>query len=230
MVYAREIDGRVLTFGVSGLLIMNNVVMYDRETDTLWSQFLAEAVKGPLAGTKLTLIPSQLISWGGWKEEHPDTLALDIGRPALDPYMDYYFEGGSGILGRKNNDDRLGQKELVVGVVGESSQKAYAYQRLFEVNVINDTFEGRPLVLSFNSKDSSIAVYDRTVDGTALTFALADDPRQMTDLETESVWSQSTGKAVAGPLEGKQLESVHSFTSFWFAWRDFYTETELYER
>ena len=112
------------------MLIMNNVVMYDRETDTLWSQFLAEAVKGPLAGTKLTLIPSQLISWGGWKEEHPDTLALDIGRPAMDPYIDYYFEGRSGVLGNKHNDPRLHPKALVVGVVGESSQKAYAVPKI----------------------------------------------------------------------------------------------------
>ena len=230
MVYAREIDGRVLTFGISGFLIMNNVVLYDRETDTLWSQFLAEAVKGPLLGTKLELIPSQLTSWGVWKEEHPDTLALDIGSPAVDPYIDYYFQGGSGILGKKHNDERLGHKDLVVGVVGESIQKAYSYQMLSQDPVVNDTLDGRPLVLTFNRKSASTAVYDRTVDGKALTFARADDLGQIVDLETESVWSQSTGKAISGPLEGTQLETVHSFTAFWFAWRDFYTETELYER
>ena len=38
--YAREIEGRELTFGVSGKLIMNALVLYDRQTDSLWSQFL----------------------------------------------------------------------------------------------------------------------------------------------------------------------------------------------
>ena len=229
MVFGREIDGTALTFGVSGMLIMNNLVMYDRQTDTLWSQLIGEAVKGPLNGTKLTLIPSQLTSWGGWKKEHPDTLALDIGGPASDPYRDYYFTGGSGVLGKHHDDDRLEQKALVVGVVGESSQRAYSYRALSLDPIINDTFEGRPLVLSLNGTSASTAVYDRTVDGEVLTFAATQDLSQMIDLETESVWSQSSGKAVSGPLKGKQLGSVYAFTSFWFSWRDFYTETELYE-
>ena len=60
MVFAREINGQELTFGVSGMLIMNAVVFYDYQTDTLWSQFKAEAVQGPLKGTKLELLPVQL--------------------------------------------------------------------------------------------------------------------------------------------------------------------------
>ena len=51
--YARTIDGEVLTFGVDGKLIFNSLVMYDRETESLWSQFLGESVDGPKLGTKL---------------------------------------------------------------------------------------------------------------------------------------------------------------------------------
>ncbi|HIK89771.1 MAG TPA: DUF3179 domain-containing protein [Dehalococcoidia bacterium] len=53
MGYSREINGEVHEFGVSGKLIMNALVMYDRETESLWSQFLSQSVRGELMGTKL---------------------------------------------------------------------------------------------------------------------------------------------------------------------------------
>ena len=74
--YDREIEGQEYTFGVSGKLIMNVLVMYDRQTDSLWSQLLGEAVEGPLAGTKLTFIESLQTTWAEWKALHPNTLAL----------------------------------------------------------------------------------------------------------------------------------------------------------
>ena len=51
--YGREIDEQLLNFGVSGKLIMNAMVMYDRETDSLWSQFLGKAVDGSMKGRTL---------------------------------------------------------------------------------------------------------------------------------------------------------------------------------
>ena len=75
MVFARSIEGQELTFGVSGKLIMNAVVLYDHQTETLWSQFLAEGVHGPLTGVQMELLPSQLTTWGAWSAQHPDTPA-----------------------------------------------------------------------------------------------------------------------------------------------------------
>ena len=42
---------------MSGKLIMYALVMYDRQTDTLWSQFLSRGVRGPLSGTQLEIVP-----------------------------------------------------------------------------------------------------------------------------------------------------------------------------
>ena len=64
--YAREIETQTLTFGVSGKLIMNALVMYDHETGSLWSQFLGQAVRGQLAGTKLEFIPALMTDWATW--------------------------------------------------------------------------------------------------------------------------------------------------------------------
>jgi hypothetical protein len=40
-VYARQVGSEVLSFGVSGMLFRDGLVMYDRETDTLWSRWTA---------------------------------------------------------------------------------------------------------------------------------------------------------------------------------------------
>ena len=64
---------------------MNTQVMYDHQTETLWSQFLGEAVEGPLEGAKLEMIPSQFTTWREWRDQYPDTLALDKGIEAFSP-------------------------------------------------------------------------------------------------------------------------------------------------
>ncbi|MEX0601117.1 MAG: DUF3179 domain-containing (seleno)protein, partial [Rhodothermales bacterium] len=61
-------------FGVSGLLFKNNLTMYDRRSgESLWPQMNREAGCGPNAGTALTMFPVVEMTWGGWRELHPDT-------------------------------------------------------------------------------------------------------------------------------------------------------------
>ena len=230
MVYASEIDGTRHTFGVSGKLIMNALVMYDRETDTLWSQFLGRAVEGPLNDTELELIPADITTWGDWKKRHPDTLALDTGfkRPIRDSYTNYYREARAGILGQSNYDDRLQLKELVIGVVGESSQIAYAYAEMLDNPLIHDDFEERPLLLAFNPDGGAVSVFDRTDDEEVFTFEAVEDILLMSDAGTGSIWRKDTGEAIEGPLQGTKLPRVEAITSFWFAWNDFYPNTAVY--
>jgi len=79
-VYAREIDGKVYTFGNTGKLLRRSLVMYHHETESEWSQVLGTAVTGPLTGTKLRLLPSSRMTWKEWREGFPDTNELDGGR------------------------------------------------------------------------------------------------------------------------------------------------------
>jgi hypothetical protein len=229
-VYAREFEGQELTFGVSGKLLMNALVMFDRQTDTLWSQFTGEALEGPLTGGRLDFIPSELTTWAAWKEQHPDTLVLntdDLGQK-YDPYVSYYLNPYAGILDETNTDERLHVKELVVGVVGEAGQKAYGFRHLAETGVINDTFESRPLLVAVNTESGSASVYERTLDGAELSFSATDDQLHVRDDQTVSTWLKTTGEAIDGELEGTSLERVDHFASFWFGWTDFYPETDLY--
>ena len=208
---------------------MNALVMYDRESDTLWSQFLGEAVEGSLKGTKLEFIPSQLVTWAEWKERHPEHMVLDKGfdPSSYDHYQSYYFSGQTGVIGESNPDSRLHPKDLVVGIVGESSERAYAYRDMSRNRAINDTFEGNPVVVTLTTDAGATTVFARTVDGKTLTFESSSE-MEMTDEETGSVWDKATGEALSGPLEGTQLEQIRSFATFWFSWSDFYPLTELY--
>ena len=219
----------MLTFGVSGKLIMNALVMYDRETETLWSQFLGEAVEGPLLGERLTLVPSRLTTWGDWKAEHPDTLALDTGSRPHDPYSSYYISGRTGIMPEANSDERLSIKDLVLGLVGENSQRAYAHADLDSAQVVNDVFEGAEIVVVRDDASRSVGVFGRRVGDRVLTFEQGDAPDEMTDAETGSTWSKLTGVAVVGELQGERLEDYPSFNAFWFGWSDYYPDTELWE-
>ena len=56
---------------------MNNLVMYDRQTDTLWLQISGEGIDGPFKGVSLVKVPHVQTTWAAWKEMHPDTLVLD---------------------------------------------------------------------------------------------------------------------------------------------------------
>ena len=230
--YAREVQGTVHSFGVSGKLIMNGLVMYDRETGTLWSQVLGEAVKGPLAGVKLRALPATQTTWAQWRSAHPETLVLDKGGGYRgDRYASYFAGSKKGVLGSTRNDKRLPPKELVIGIQGASSAKAYPFRTLAREGVTNDTFEGRPLLIVFDDETDAGLVFDRSVDGRVLTFGpserLSGQP-MVADHETGTRWNAVTGRAIDGPLQGSRLEQVPATYAFWFGWSDYYPKTELY--
>ena len=217
---------------MSGKLIMNAVVLYDHQTDTLWSQFLSRGVKGPLANQALEIIPAVQTTWGQWLDLHPDTLVLNKrGRYRGDSYEGYYSGGSAGILGEANKDRRLPRKELVLGMVVSDLAKAYPFSAISEQPVINDHFSGEDVVVAFEPLSESGAVFKRRLDGRTLNFESAqarEGVALMRDLETGSLWQVLTGQAIDGPLFGQRLERLPSHYSFWFAWSDFHPETELY--
>jgi hypothetical protein len=214
---------------------MNALVMYDQQTGTLWSQFLGQAVRGDLLGEFLEPIPLTMTTWERWVEEHPDTLALDKsnGFYTSDSYESYYRSDRSiGVIGQSNSDNRLSNKDFVLGVGFEEGAKAYPFDVLARDRVVNDVILGQPSVVYFDDTADTAFAFKSTVDGQELTFDLArEDNRDiLIDRESGTKWIAFTGTAFEGPLEGQNLERVRSTASFWFAWTDFYPATELFLR
>ncbi len=121
MAFNREIDGKTLTFGVSGLLYSSDVLMYDRETESLWTQLGMKCVSGEQVDTGLEWIEGDLMTWAAWKKEHPDSevLTSDTGfhrRYGIDPYENYPSEPQNKFPVHHNRDD-LPIKAWVAGAI-----------------------------------------------------------------------------------------------------------------
>lgn len=94
VVFDRRVDGRILTFGVSGKLRNSDLVMYDRQTESWWQQFTGDGLVGALAGKRLALLPMRMESFGRFRQRHPEGKVLlpprDVRRPyGENPYVSY---------------------------------------------------------------------------------------------------------------------------------------------
>lgn len=88
-----RVNGRELSFGVSGLLYNSDVLLYDRQTNSLWSQLLAQAISGPLKGSRLSMLPLTQTTWADWRRQHPATQVLSTNTGTVRPYLRNPYEG-----------------------------------------------------------------------------------------------------------------------------------------
>ena len=234
--YDRRIAGKELTFGVSGKLHTNSLIMYDHQTDSLWSHLVGAAVTGPLKGEKLKPLQSMFTQWNTWRTFYPDSKVLNNGRSSIfslrDPYESYYRSPDTGIIPTRLSDKRIYPKEYVLGLVLNDKAKAYPFSVLSRQSVVNDTFQAVPLLVVFDSESTTGMIFRRKLEGKTLSFKKTQLQREkgvfLVDDETSSVWEGLSGRAVQGPLKGKKLEPLPATPSFWFGWADHYPKTELF--
>jgi hypothetical protein len=245
--FDRTVQGQTLDFGTTGRLHYSNLIMYDRQTETWWQQATGEAIVGELTGTHLTFLPAPILSWADFKAAYPAGKVLSretgynrsYGRNPYAGYDDvnnppFLYEGPTtpGVLPPV-------ARVLTVDLNGEA--KAYPYDVLEQVGVVNDTVGGQALVVLWAAgtasalDDGTVAggrdvgtahAYLREVDGQLLTFIL--EETLMVDVETGSTWNV-VGEAVRGPLLGKQLTPMVAVNHFWFSWAAFKPETQVYQ-
>ncbi len=250
-VYEREIDGDVLDFGVSGLLYNSSLVMFDRQTETLWSHFTGEPLYGPLAAAELVSIPATIVGFGTWQAENPDGLVLnrqtgetrDYG---ANPYPGYDDVDASPFLFEGEVDGRFTAMTRVVGVENDDGSVAAAFPllELRESGVATSSLGDEAAVAfwvpgSASALDEqqvsggvdvgSTGVFSPIVDGRSLTFASstdADGQVEISDTETGSTWN-IFGEATGGDLAGTRLDQFVHIDTFWFAWIAFHPDSEV---
>jgi hypothetical protein len=147
--FERKIDGREVEFGTSGKLYNSNLVMYDRLTDTYWTQIDGEAIVGELTGRKLTPVSIDTVTWREWKAVHPDSeiLSQETGYSrsyGRDPYGSYY-EDSFVMFPVENQDDRVHPKTVIFGIEVDGAHKAYREDDLKELGTIEDELNGKRL-------------------------------------------------------------------------------------
>lgn len=231
LVFSRSVRGHTLTFGVSGKLLDANLVLYDRQTETYWSQIQGEAIVGSLVPTALTLRPSTVTTWADWRRGHPDTevLSRDTGiypkaTYASNPYADYANSSGVG-YGVGPVDDRIEPKTVVYGVTAGGSSVAYPEATVRQADVINHDVGGRPVVVQDDPHDGGFRPYIRRTGNNTVTFRGTEDA--LVDGQGNR-WSYR-GVALEGPHAGEQLDRVEPRGFFWFAWSRFHPDTTVYE-
>ena len=250
--YYRQLDGRTFTFGTSGRLYNSSLVMYDRQTESLWTHFTGQAVAGELTGAQLELIPVATVSWGTFAAEHPDGLVLS--RPVgsgrsygSNPYVGYDDPEGDPFLFSGTPDPRLGAQTRVVAIRHGGEGVAVVLDALAAEGVIAAEVAGVTAVAfhipgtATPIQDSQVAlgrdvggtgVFNATVDGQALTFSRNADAVSSADIgafiddQTGSTWSV-LGSAIDGPLAGTRLEPIEHLDTFWFAAAAFDPDIEI---
>jgi hypothetical protein len=234
IVFDRVVEGRELTFGVSGYLYRNNLVMYDHQSDTLWSQLLGRGIRGAHRNEALGIVPSMLTTWQAWREAQPATRVLSAARlgqaaeEVVDPYAGYYSSGAAGIAGAEARDERLKAKELVVGLTASGVARAYPLAAVRAAGLVQDVVGEEPLLLAYLPELQSVVAYRREHDGRTLTFAAGGGPGVLRDETTGTTWDRASGRALDGPLAGARLQRLAAPLVFWFAWSDLHPGTELY--
>ena len=195
-----NINGQVLSFAVSGLLYNSDVLLYDRETESLWSQLLAKAVTGKYRGTTLKMLPVLHTTWIHWKDLHPSTHVLSINTGYRrsynrDPYSGYEQSRDLYFPVFNKAPKKYHPKEKVLGLVVDTVYKAYPFIELNKQGKngqsqkkITDSINGKSFTIHWNKKQQS------------------------------------------GYITNEKGIVVPAIQSYWFAWYAFHPDTEVFTR
>ncbi len=253
LVYNRNVKSaageKPLTFGISGLLMHNDMVMYDRETETWWEQLMGAGIAGEYSGTELKMLSAILISVKDYFDRYPDGKILS---PAsMNAYLNkhahrpFHHLEHSGHLSRKyylpeKTDPRLPAQEHVLDIRVEGHDRIYPFHALAKQQVVNETVGETPLVIFYHGETvtvldednfakakrvGSATAFESKLNGVSYTFRKAGD--YFVDEQTGSSWD-ITGYCREGKLKGEQLYMIPHSNHFAFAYLAFYPQAEIF--
>ena len=248
-----ERTGNQIEFGVSGLLINSNLVMYDRrDNETLYPQMIYKGITGTYKDEQLELLPLVETTWSMWKKMYPDTevvqAATGLGRYSefqrsrysVDsyfryPYRDYRTNDAFLIFPTTTAQPDLetrGAKDMVLGICRQDELKSYPFEEMPVTAVINDIVGDDALVVIFDYDSRTAIPYFSDVDGEIFRFYQVESegqlPVEFMDAETGTRWDM-LGRAVEGPLKGERLEQVPAYNSMWFAWDTYWNGAPVWD-
>ncbi len=219
------------TFGVSGLLYNANLIMYDRNTDSNWSQLRLECVNGQLINDKPKLYEVVETDWKTWKALYPNSQVLTtdtgVSRPyGTSPYGDYATNNDRFIFRPEITNPALPNKARVYAIIDGNTSKVYQFSDFTGGKAIRDTYKGKSYLIV--GDENIMFGYELNGDLSNLSFEydFSNSEAFFTDNE-QNKWS-IFGSAIEGPREGSKLTPIQSVMSYWFAIAAFYPNPELY--
>jgi hypothetical protein len=165
--FSARVDDKNLDFGVSGLLYNSDVLLYDRQSDSLWSQIKSQAISGKMRGKKLSRLPLTHTNWSDWLQQHPKTQVLSQNTGyardySRNPYAGYeqsralYFEVSHRAPAYYH------PKERVLGLQVGDAFKAYPFSEIDKAGKarINDLFAGERFTIHWDRDNQRAEIYD----------------------------------------------------------------------
>lgn len=165
MVFLASINNKAYTFGVSGLLYNSDVLLYDRQTHSLWSRLMSQAISGSNKGKRLVSLPVLHTTWLDWKTRHPDTLVLSTDTGYLRDYSDSpytaYLNNPQIMFPLSNVNRRYHSKEVVLGLEINGQFKAYPFIELEKSPALfSETLGGKQIIIRYDREYRSAAVFN----------------------------------------------------------------------
>ena len=182
-------SGHNVTFEPIPKTVHNSTVFSDESPDGRWVQFSGQSVAGEETGHVLKQLPVLATNWSAWSAAYPDTEVLSTqGTPEWDIFERYYFNDRPGLHRQSSKDRRLGDKEIVIGLVGKDSAMAYPYRSLIEEPLIHEEFEREPTLIVLERISATAAIFSRIVEGRVLTFdSESENPRRPELIESADI-------------------------------------------
>jgi hypothetical protein len=225
------INGSNTTFGVSGLVYKNNQILFDRLTESYWSQITRKAVHGTLRGRLANTVTLFETTWESAKSLVPDALVLskDTGFSRVYeqyPYLDYRTNHEFLIFPVEEEDDRLQAKERVYGVLGSIDIRTYPLDHFDNnISIIEDFFEGKSLIIVGSQKNQFITgfIHEPGIDYTPL-----QDQFPIVFEDSKGNKYDVLGRALKGPDVGNKLQQPDAMMGYWFALVDFFGRPQIH--
>ena len=165
MAFSAFINGKTHDFGVSGLLYNSDVLLYDRQTQSLWSQLMTQAISGPHKGEHLVGIPVQHTTWLDWKTRNPKTWVLSkdlgFGRNYSDSPYKQYLDSPEIMFPVSARSRRYHPKEEVIGIDVAGQFKVYPFVELEKSPAeVREIVNGKAITVRYDRKHRSATVFD----------------------------------------------------------------------
>ena len=178
MAFSSQVGDEALEFGVSGLLYNNDLIFYDQQTESLWSQIERRAIAGELAGNTINQMYLEHTTWENWRDKHPDTKLLSENQGFKrnyrhDPYTGYDTSSQVFFKTLRETPNDFHTKEKVVGVVIGNQSKAYPFSELKKTGVsnFNDSLNGVDFRVVWN-EDAQTATVESIGDESVIPTVL----------------------------------------------------------
>lgn len=210
----------------------NGVMVVQGKDGTLWSALSGVAIDGPKKGKRLKRTPSLLTTWAHWMMLHPESTAYDLfdGRKyKVTPLPTRMSDEARLSMGRV--DKRLTPLANVMGVEFSKASKAYPLDRLPKRACLLDQVGEQSIAVFWYQPTNTAVAYNRKVGDQILTLyadRISPESAPFKDKETGTRWTLA-GRAVDGPLRGKELQWIDSIQCRWYAWSNEYPESAIYD-